>query len=49
MIKGIIPSAPEVAREAIIVLGGAVLAAVVISMFPSLKAWMKAQWADTPH
>lgn len=47
--KSIVPTMPEIAREAIIVLGGAVLAAAVIALFPDLKAWMKAQWADTPH
>lgn len=45
----IIPSAPEVAREAIIVIGGALLAAWVIGQFPSLKAWMQKQWDGSPH
>lgn len=42
--KSLIPSLPEVGREAIIVLSGAILAAVVMSQFPSLKAWIKEQW-----
>jgi hypothetical protein len=39
-----IPSLPEVGREAVIVLAGAILAAAVMSQFPSLKTWIKAQW-----
>lgn len=41
----LIPSLPEIGREAIIVVGGAVLAAFVMSQVPSLKAWIKEQWA----
>lgn len=40
----IIPSLPEIGREAVIVLAGAIVAAAVMSQFPSLKAWIKAQW-----
>lgn len=39
-----IPSLPEVGREAIIVLAGALLAAAIMSQFPSVKSWIKAQW-----
>lgn len=46
--KNIIPTAPEVGREALIVLGGAILAAIVVGQFPTLRDWMKSQWADTP-
>lgn len=48
MMKNIIPTAPEVGREALIVLGGAILAAIVVGQFPTLRDWIKAQWADTP-
>lgn len=41
----IIPSLPEIGREAIIVLAGALLAAAVMSQFPQVKAWIKQQWA----
>lgn len=44
-----IPSLPEVSREALIVLGGAVIAAFIIGNMPGVKAWMKAQWGDTPR
>lgn len=39
-----IPTIPEVAREALIVLGGALIAAFVVGQFPAVKAWMKDQW-----
>lgn len=38
------PTPAEVAREAVIVVSGAVLAALIISYFPDLKAWMRKQW-----
>lgn len=41
----IIPTVPELGREALIVIGGALIAAVVMSQFPALKAWIKQQWA----
>lgn len=48
-LKNIIPSLPEVGREAIIVLGGALLAALVVGQFPQLRDWIKRQWLDTPR
>jgi hypothetical protein len=42
--KAWIPTLPEVTREALVVIGGALLAALVISQFPSVKTWMRAQW-----
>lgn len=45
----IIPTFPEVAREAAIVIGGAALAALIISQLPGLKAWIAKQWGDTPR
>lgn len=44
-----VPSAPEVGREALIVIGGAILAALIISQVPGLKAWISKQWGDTPR
>ncbi|MBB1076907.1 hypothetical protein HUU62_21110, partial [Rhodoferax sp. 4810] len=46
--KNIVPGAPDVLREALIVLGGAILAALVVGQLPGLRDWIKAQWADTP-
>lgn len=44
-----IPKAPEIAREALIVLAGAVIAAFIVGQLPELKAWIKDQWGDTPR
>lgn len=45
----VIPTAPELAREGLLVIGGAIVAALIISQLPGLKAWIKAQWADVPN
>jgi hypothetical protein len=45
----IIPVPAELLREALIVIGGAIIAAAVIGNIPPLKAWIKAQWGDTPR
>lgn len=47
--KAMIPTSPEIIREALIVIGGALLAALVVGQFPQLKDWIKAQWLDTPR
>jgi|GEM_PF-6982594 hypothetical protein len=39
----IVPTAPEVAREAVIVLGGILIAAYVLSRFPKIRDWVAAQ------
>lgn len=41
MSRGVIPSAGEVVREALILIAGAMLAAAVVSQFPRLKTWIK--------
>lgn len=38
------PIVRDIGREAVIVLAGAVLAALVIGQLPALKAWIKEQW-----
>lgn len=40
----VIPTAPEVIREALIVIAGAALAAMVMSQLPGVKAWIKKAW-----
>ena len=40
----LIPTIPEIGREAIIVIAGALLAAAIMSQLPGLKAWIKDQW-----
>lgn len=44
MKKGLIPSPPEIGREAIIVIGGALLAALIIGNIPPVRDWIKRQW-----
>jgi hypothetical protein len=44
----ILPTVNDVVKEGLIVLGGAILAAVVIGQLPTLRDWIKSQWADTP-
>jgi hypothetical protein len=39
-LKKIIPTGPEVLREALIVLGGVLIAAWIISRFPQLKKFV---------
>lgn len=41
MSKAIIPTAPEFMREAIIVIGGALLAAFVLSRLPAVRAYIQ--------
>lgn len=43
-LKKLVPSWPEVGREAFIVLGGAILAAAILYQVPSVKAWIKKAW-----
>lgn len=45
----ILPTAPEIAREALIVVGGAIVAAIIVGQMPALRDWIKRQWADTPN
>ena len=44
-----LPHPAEVTREALIVMGGAIIAALVIGQLPSVRQWIKAQWSDTPR
>ena len=39
----IIPSVPEVAREGLIVLGGVLIAAYILSRFPKVRDFVTAQ------
>jgi len=43
-VKNILPSPAEIAREGLIVLGGAIIAAIIVGQLPALKAWLKEQW-----
>lgn len=48
-IKSLIPKPLDVGREALIVIGGAILAAVVVGQIPALRDWIKRQWDNTPN
>lgn len=43
-IKPFVPTVPEVTREALIVLAGALLAAWIIGQSPPVRDWIKKQW-----
>ncbi|MGC1173115.1 hypothetical protein [Polaromonas sp.] len=47
-LKAFIPSAPEIGRETIIVLCGALAAAFIIGQLPSVREWIRAQWGGAP-
>ncbi len=36
--------AKAIGREAVIVVGGAILAAFIIGQVPAVRAWIKQQW-----
>jgi hypothetical protein len=36
---------PQIGREAVIVLGGALLAALILRQLPGVKAWIKDSWS----
>ena len=44
-----IPKPVDIGREALIVIGGAIVAALIVSQLPSLQAWIKSAWNGTPH
>lgn len=46
--KNALPTAAMISRETLTVLAGAILAALIIGQFPSVRDWIKAQWQDTP-
>jgi len=41
--KGV-PSLAGISKEALTVIAGALLAALIIGQFPPVKAWIKQQW-----
>lgn len=42
--KAWLPKPAEVVRESLIVVSGAVLAALIVGYMPDLKAWIKQRW-----
>lgn len=47
-IKAVPKPVVEIGREALIVLAGALVAALVIGQLPGVREWIKAQWAGAP-
>ena len=45
MIKAMIPSVPEIGREVIIIMVGALVAAVILSRLPGVKAFIQSNTA----
>lgn len=44
-----LPPLSAFAREALIVVGGAVIAAAIVGQLPALRDWMKRQWDGAPR
>ena len=38
--SNVLPSAPEVLRESLVLIGGAILAALTLSQMPELRRWI---------
>lgn len=46
--KAVLPSAPEVLRESLVLIGGAILAALILSQLPELRRWISENTRGTP-
>lgn len=44
----VVPTWQAVAREGLIVIGGAVVAALIIGQLPQVRDWIKKQWGGAP-
>lgn len=44
-----VPAPAEIGREALIVIAGALLAALVIGQLPGVRDWIKKQWDGAPR
>lgn len=42
----IVPRPAEIGREALLVIGGAILAAFIVGRMPGVRDWIKRQWGD---
>ena len=49
LLKKVVPAPAEIGREALIVLFGAALAALVVGQVPALRDWIKRQWGGADH
>jgi hypothetical protein len=48
-LKNMIPKTTDIGREAIIVIAGALVAALVIGQLPGVRDWIKAQWSGSSN
>jgi hypothetical protein len=39
-----LPAPAAIARETLVVMAGAILAALIVGQFPQVKAWIHQQW-----
>lgn len=44
----ILPSGQEVLRESLVLIGGAILAALILSQLPALRSWINSNTRGTP-
>ena len=44
-VPAFVPNVSEISREALIVICGALLAALVVGQLPGVKQWIKEQWS----
>lgn len=44
----IIPKWTDVGREAVIVVAGAIVAALIVGQMPAVREWIKKQWGGAP-
>lgn len=44
----VIPTWQAVGREGLIVIGGAIVAALIIGQMPAVRDWIKKQWGGAP-
>lgn len=43
-LPAVIPAPAEIGRETLVVLAGALLAALIVGQLPGVKAWIRQQW-----
>lgn len=48
-VPAFIPKPTELARETLIVIGGAILAAAIVGAMPTVREWIKRQWDGAPR
>lgn len=46
--KALIPTPIEIGREALLLIAGAAVAAVIVSAMPGFKLWLREKWGVDP-